>query len=264
MKLVGHFASSPVFRKERGGDGAICTIPIRCGRHFCRARRESILLDEIHSYDDIRALREATALICRVRESTVVLGSSQFEHVLAPHAAQRAALRRRRGGGGAVLLEPRDLWIDWWIPADDSRFDGDLSAQAIEVGRWWVEALSVNTNEIFEIHVGPMVVDQRFAVACFAGVASGEVMHEGRKVVGITQWRVREGALVSTLLCSKSSSELPTYLRESSTELVAALEHDSLTSLGLSNKHREIEASLLSVSGSWVVKYGPLSVRQTG
>ncbi len=33
-------------------------------------------------------------------------------------------------------------------------------------------------------------------MVCFAGVGPGEVVREGRKVVGLAQWRSREGVLV--------------------------------------------------------------------
>jgi len=34
---------------------------------------------------------------------------------------------------------------------------------------------------------------------CFAGVAAGEVVHRGRKVVGVAQWRSRDGAFAHSL-----------------------------------------------------------------
>ena len=33
---------------------------------------------------------------------------------------------------------------------------------------------------------------------CFAGRGPGEVLHHGRKLMGLSQWRSREGALFST------------------------------------------------------------------
>ena len=50
------------------------------------------------------------------------------------------------------------------------------------------------------VHEGPLEDEPDYRVVCFAGRGPGEVFVEGRKAVGLTQWRVREGLFVSTVL----------------------------------------------------------------
>jgi lipoate-protein ligase A len=141
----------------------------------------------------------------------VVLGSTQPASDLDPEAVARvgASLRRRRGGGGAVLLEPDDGWIELWLPAPAA--DGDLRATAERVGGWWEDALrpfGLRTAR----HRGAVQDADQGAVACFAGLGPGEVTVDGRKLVGLSQWRAREGALVSSVLARRSPDRLATLL----------------------------------------------------
>jgi lipoate---protein ligase len=48
------------------------------------------------------------------------------------------------------------------------------------------------------VHAGRAVPGPFGALVCFAGRGPGEVLHRGRKVMGLSQWRSREGALFST------------------------------------------------------------------
>ena len=108
-------------------------------------------------------------------------------------------LARRRGGGGAVYLEPaRQLWLDAWIPRDDPLWVADVSVAAEWVGAWWVDALARQGQHGFDVHAGRSVPGEFGELVCFAGRGPGEVFHGGRKVVGLSQWRAREGALFSS------------------------------------------------------------------
>jgi lipoate-protein ligase A len=215
-------------------------------------------LIELHSYDDIRSLREPTALVCAVSQTTVVLGSTQADDIVASSPERPAAYRRRRGGGGAVLLQPDDLWIDWWIPASDTRYRSDLADQSLLAGQWWVEALAHFSEQPFRVHVGAMVLDERFKLICFAGLAQGEVTLRGKKVVGVTQWRVREGALVSTLLCADVTTALLSYLHRASHNDSEIPVHETLKTLGLAQQRQALTVELLQLSGEWNVISGPL------
>jgi lipoate-protein ligase A len=113
---------------------------------------------------------------------------------------QRAVgLERRHGGGGAVYLAPGEqLWVDAWIPRDDPLWAADVSAAAQWVGIWWADALARFGHHGFDVHAGRSVPGELGELVCFAGRGPGEVFRGGRKVVGLSQWRAREGALFSS------------------------------------------------------------------
>lgn len=151
-----------------------------------------------------------------VVQRTLVLGSTQPTELVAPEAmrARTVELVRRRGGGGAVYLEPGNhLWLDAWIPREDPLWRHDVSVAAEWVGQWWVEGLgglgigpgskSEFGARAFSIHAGRSVPGRRGELVCFAGRGPGEVFDGDRKLVGLSQWRSREGALFSS--CAYSS-----------------------------------------------------------
>jgi lipoate-protein ligase A len=153
--------------------------------------------------EPFRAERRRLVVARAVAHPTLVLGSTQSPELVAPRAlrARSVELVRRRGGGGAVYLEPGNhLWLDAWIPRDDPLWSPDVSVAAEWVGRWWVEALrdvAVGTAD-FSFHTGRAAPGRLGELVCFAGRGPGEVFESERKVVGLSQWRSREGALFSS------------------------------------------------------------------
>ena len=141
------------------------------------------------------------ALAREVDRSVLVLGSTQPAD-LVDGAAMRgrdSELARRRGGGGAVYLEPgAQLWMDAWVPRDDPLWLVDVSAAAEWVGAWWVDALVRLGVSGLSVHAGRAAPGELGDLVCFAGRGPGEVFHGVRKVVGLSQWRAREGALFSS------------------------------------------------------------------
>ena len=165
---------------------------------------------------DVGAIRSRTnpTLGVLARDNTlVVLGSTQrVEDLdLVAIARDNVAVRRRRGGGGAVLLRPEDCWVELWLPAP-TPFEGpNLHSTARQVGEWWAVALD-RLGVHCDVHRGAMRNRAEGAIACFAGLGPGELTTAGRKLVGLSQWRVREGALVSSVIPASPPSDLNGYL----------------------------------------------------
>jgi lipoate---protein ligase len=190
-------------------------------------------VEELYDYDVLRALPKATVFIVRSSQPTLVLGGSQSLEVLHEERRTQFALRRRRGGGGLVLLQPDDVWIDWWIPADDDRWSPDVHVTSRRVGEIWREALQPRIDAVAVVYEGSLVGPPELRVACFAGRGPGEVFVDDRKAVGLTQWRVREGVFVSTVMHAHSSQGLIDALREVPNGLEDALGHHHTASLGV-------------------------------
>ncbi|HEX3946904.1 MAG TPA: hypothetical protein VHW47_04325 [Acidimicrobiales bacterium] len=137
----------------------------------------------------------------RVDRPTVVLGSTQPSTVVDAGRVARAGVDvvRRRSGGGLVYLAPGDpIWADAWIPRGDPLWRDDVLVGAEWAGEWWRSAVAAvaGPGEL-RVHRGSSVPTSWSSV-CFAGTGPGEVLAgpEGPKVVGLAQWRSREGSLV--------------------------------------------------------------------
>lgn len=209
---------------------------------------------ELYDYDALRREGRASVFVVAPSRTTVVLGSRQALDVLNPRRTTDVTVRRRRGGGGAVLVQPGDLWIDWWIPADDPRWIGDVRVAAVQTGRWWRDALGPLVGDAPEVYDGPARADADHEVACFAGRGPGEVFVTGRKAVGLTQWRVREGAFLSSVLPAHPTRGLVDLLASPGANLAAALDHHTLGSLGLDDP-RALEDTLVEATGPWTVRH---------
>lgn len=107
---------------------------------------------------------------------------------------------RRHTGGGAVLLDADLLSLDVVLPAGHPWLGGDLGAVFLAVGDAWAAALASLGVDGLEVHRGPAAnrlgTDPLRAAICYAAPGRGEVLHGGRKLVGLAQRRRRHGALV--------------------------------------------------------------------
>lgn len=150
-------------------------------------------------------------MVRRSGRPLLVLGSTQDADAFDPAAAARAGVEmvRRRSGGGAVLLEPGDpLWVDAWLPRGDPLWSDDVVGAAGWVGEWWAAALATAGATGLAVHRGGSVPAPWADVLCFAGIGPGEVTVAGRKVVGVAQWRCRQGALFHTCAYRRWRPEL--------------------------------------------------------
>ena len=142
--------------------------------------------------------RRAVA-VCRVSGPAVVLGSTQAPAVVdrARAEARGVEVVRRRSGGGAVLVVPGDpVWIDAWVPRGDRLWRDDVGRAFDWLGDAWTAALtSLGARGVSAHRDGFAACTRWSSLVCFGGVGTGEVVAaDGRKVVGISQRRNRDGA----------------------------------------------------------------------
>lgn len=139
-------------------------------------------------------------VVQHVSRPALVLGSSQGSADVDEGFGRRSGvdLARRRSGGGAVLLGTDDhIWVDLVVPAGDVLADDDVVRAAAWVGELWVRALGLGPLEDsgrLVRHDGRWSDRDLGARACFAAVGPGELVLDGRKVLGISQRRTRAGA----------------------------------------------------------------------
>jgi lipoate-protein ligase A len=136
---------------------------------------------------------------CRVTGPAVVLGSTQSLSVVDGARAEVRGIEvvRRRSGGGAVLVVPDDpVWIDAWVPRDDPLWNNDVGRAFDWLGDAWTAALTSLGAPGTSAHREGFAACTRWSsLVCFGGVGTGEVVAaDGRKVVGISQRRTRDGA----------------------------------------------------------------------
>jgi lipoate-protein ligase A len=219
------------------------------------SRLVSAGVDELYDYDELRSIKEATMFAVSIDEPLLVLGSSQTADVLDRERVHSLSVRRRRGGGGIVYLDPADIWIDWWIPADDERWERDVRSSARRAGGWWRDALAQHVTGALEVYDGPLVGEEQHRVVCFAGRGPGEVFVDGVKAVGLAQWRVHEGSLLTSVLPANSSALVVDLLAQEPQGLREALAHHSLSSLAL--EEPELVADLARQDGPWQLRQPP-------
>jgi len=130
----------------------------------------------------------------------LVLGSAQRDGVADARACANAGVEivRRRSGGGAVLVEPGGVvWFDVVVPAEHLHAAGvgdDVAQSMLWLG-WRVAAALADLGVTgLDVHRGGLSGPAAMRQICFAGLGPGEVMIEGRKLVGISQRRTRAGS----------------------------------------------------------------------
>jgi len=133
-----------------------------------------------------------TLWLLAVDRPALVLGSTQPD----PGAVSPGLdVVRRHSGGGAVLATRDVVWIDVFVPAADRLWSADVGRAFGWLGRAWLDALAEVGITGAACHDGALVRTRWSDAVCFAGLGPGEVTVAGRKVVGISQRRRRDGAL---------------------------------------------------------------------
>ncbi|MCU1503653.1 MAG: hypothetical protein JWM12_3007 [Ilumatobacteraceae bacterium] len=137
-----------------------------------------------------------------VERPALVLGSAQRDEAVDHRVAAALGYEvvHRRSGGGAVLMLPGEMvWVDLLIARDDPLWDDDVGRSMHWVGQAWSSALS-SLGVASTVHTGAMVRSTWSSAVCFAGLGPGEVIDpRGRKLVGVSQRRTRDGARFQTM-----------------------------------------------------------------
>jgi lipoate---protein ligase len=134
--------------------------------------------------------------------AALVLGSTQSPAVADQLELARRGidLVRRRSGGGAVLVDLAGMsWVDVIVPRDDVLWDDDVTRSFHWLGHAWKDALAA-CGVSGVVHEGGSHRTRWSSLACFAGVGAGEVLVEGRKVVGVSQRRTRTAARFQSIV----------------------------------------------------------------
>lgn len=167
--------------------------------------QERIVASPAHIHRREVDVAERRVILCRPTSPALVLGSVQPEDDFDRDVLRARGLPvvRRRSGGGAVLVQPgRILWSEVVLPASDPLWEEDLGRSFLWLGRVWAATLRACGIERAGVYEGPLMHSRWSRRICFAGLGPGEVTVSGRKVVGLSQRRRREGAVfhVATLL----------------------------------------------------------------
>jgi lipoate-protein ligase A len=152
--------------------------------------------------EPFRAAGRRLVVVRRPPGRALVLGAAQRPAIVDEAAAARTgtAVLQRRSGGGAVLLVPEDsVWVDVWVPVGDPLFEHDVVRAADWVGRWWTSVLEHLGVDGAVPVTGRAHRTPLSDLVCFGALAGGEVQVGGRKVVGVSQWRCRQGALLQCM-----------------------------------------------------------------
>lgn len=137
------------------------------------------------------------------REPALILGSGQKLSDIDAAACASAGVQvhRRASGGTAVLFMPGFLMQDIALPRADPLYLDDVSESYRWLGAVWTDALDAlgvpaEPVSVAAARADSQATDALVRRACFGGISPYEVMTGGRKLVGFSQVRRRQGALL--------------------------------------------------------------------
>ena len=155
---------------------------------------------------------------CRSADTAVVLGSRQGPELLDPEALALAGvdLVRRSSGGGLVMVDDKlAVWVDVWIPSRTGSVTDDVRASMNLIGQAWVGALTAVERDLdarLEVHAGGVTRGAWEELVCFAGLGPGEVLLDGRKLVGLSQRRSRDWSRIQCQIHTTATTVFPSEL----------------------------------------------------
>jgi lipoate-protein ligase A len=166
----------------------------------------------------------------------LVLGTSQKLTDVDASAYRNAGvtLHRRASGGAAVLFVPAMLMQDIALPTGHRLFSADVTESYRWLGEVWLATLArlglaVRLVSVAEARADTVALHPLLKKACFGGRSPYEVMVGERKLVGFSQVRRRQGALLQVGVYRRWQPQqlvellaLPTAERERLTELLLA------------------------------------------
>ncbi len=96
-----------------------------------------------------------------------------------------------------MLLLPGEVtWIDVIVPAGSVGWSDDVHRPMVWLGHHLAAATAmlIDPGQEVTVHEGAMRSTESSSLVCFDGVGAGEVLVDGRKLVGISQRRTRHAA----------------------------------------------------------------------
>ncbi len=150
----------------------------------------------------------------------LVLGTGQRLDAVdrAACAAAGISIHRRSSGGTAVLMTPEFVMLDIVLPTSHPFYTSDVTESYRWLGSVWVATLdllglSAQLLTIAEARADAQALDDLTRRACFGGRSPYEVLVSARKLVGFSQVRRRQGALLQAgLYTTWSPRQLPALL----------------------------------------------------
>lgn len=92
-----------------------------------------------------------------------------------------------------MWLDPaRSTWVDVFVPAGDALWRSDVGRAFHWLGRTLAAAFS-DLGAAAQMHHGAYEAGPSGGVVCFGSLGPGEVVADGRKLVGVSQRRTRDG-----------------------------------------------------------------------
>ncbi len=176
-----------------------------------RLDRSSDSVEAFHSRE-VPAPASAELWWHEIEAAALVLGSTQDDSIVDRQACRSAGVDvvRRRSGGGAVLLTPGEVtWLDVIVPAGGRGWSPDVHRPMVWLGQHLAAVIDelVGSDRRVQVHTGALASTEWSSQVCFDGLGAGEVLLDGRKLVGMSQRRTRHAARLQCCWYSSYDAE---------------------------------------------------------